>query len=241
MNVLLTRQDRVPVLWRALPGLTRYSDAIAAMHDYVRGIAEGRQREAIWLLSSPAGYNPGLASRIADLPAAALMAAKGLAVDTPAGPARAGDWTYHGPGVRGVIVMLDLGKRRRDLTGFVDGLHRWIIAAAADLGIAEARREDFDRAGVWVNGGADKIASIGLRLTDWVTSYGFGLNVDPDLSNFAPIRPCGIDIPGKGITSIAACRRAAAGGPATAPTMDEVDAALRSAFQPIFGSTSLVT
>jgi len=231
MTATLVRADRVPVLWRVLPGVTRYGDAIAAMQRHAEALAAGANRESVWLLSSPPGYNPGIKSRPADLPPAATLNAQGLEVDAPAGPPRAGDWTYHGPGVRGVIVMLDLRKRRMDIAGFVDALHRWIIAAVAEFGIS-SRREDFDPAGVWVNGGVDKIASIGLRLSRWVTSYGFALYLNPALANFAPIKPCGIDIPGKGITSLDQLGVKA--------SMDDVDAALRKTFEPIFGATSLV-
>lgn len=241
-SAVLRRGDRVPVLWRVLPGLTPYGEAIAAMHAHADAIITGQAREAVWILSSPAGYNPGIVSRRDDLPAATVMAAQGLAVDAPPGPMRAGDWSYHGPGVRAGIVMIDLGRRRRDLPGLVDGIHRWLIAAAGELGIADARREAFDPAGVWVNGGADKIAAIGLRLTQWVTRFGFAFYVDPDLAHFAPIKPCGIDIPGKGVTSVAALRRAAAAGgpPPAPPAIDQVDAALRAAFHDVFGPTSLI-
>lgn len=225
----LLRADRMPVLWRALPGLTRYPDAIGAMHEYADEIIAGRNREAIWLLTCPAGYNPGIASQ-----GVAPAGVPGVPVDVPPGPRRAGDWNYHGPGVRVIIVMLDLRRRRKDSAGFVAGMHDWLAGAVAVLGIAGARREAFDPAGLWVNG-TDKVAAMGFRLTQWVTRYGAVLYVDPDLQNFAGIKPCGIDIPGKGVTSIAARLR-----PAATPTLDQVDAALREAFHPVFGPTSLV-
>lgn len=228
MTGTLLRPDRVPVQWRALPGLTPYGDAIAAMHVYAEAIAAGGNREQVWLLQSPAGFNPGAVSKAADVDLV-VAAARNVPVEVVPGKPRAGDWSYHGPGVRGVIVMLDLKARRRDSAGFVAGVCRWIIAALAELGVA-ARREDqaVDPAGIYV--GNDKVAAMGFRMASWVTSYGFALYVDPALLNFAAITACGIK--GRGITSLKALGLTA--------SMSDVDAALRKTFEPIFGSTSLV-
>jgi lipoyl(octanoyl) transferase len=223
MSELFRRRDHVPVLWRVLPGLTRYADAIAAMHGAEAELIGGG-REQVWLLESPAGFNPGAASKMGDVDIAV-----GVPIEAVPGRSRAGNWSYHGPGVRGVIVMLDLRARRRDSAGFVAEICGWIIAALAEIGVA-ARREDqaVDPAGVYI--GNDKIAAMGFRLASWVTSYGFALYVDPALANFAGIAPCGIR--GRGITSLKTLGVTA--------TMAEVDAALRKTFEPVFGATSLV-
>lgn len=218
----LRRLDRRPTLWRVLPGLTPYGAMVADMHVAVRGLVDGKGREAVWLLTTPAGFNPGSASKVAD-----VDIKMGVPIDVVPGKARAGDWTYTGPGVRVVVVMLDLRARRKDVTDFVASLHDWIIAALAEFGV-KGRRADFDPAGVWI--GDDKIAAIGLRCTSWVTSYGFALYVDPELAHFAGIKPCGIV--GRGTTSLATLGVKA--------EMTEVDAALRKSFEPIFGATSVV-
>lgn len=218
----------MPVQWRVLPGLTPYGDAIAAMHAYAEAIVAGGNREQVWLLQSPAGFDAGTASKVSDVdPASAAL--RNVPIEAAPGKTRAGNWSYHGPGVRGVIVMLDLRARRRDSAGFVAEVCRWIIAALAELGVV-AHREDpaIDPAGVYV--GNDKIAAMGFRLSSWVTSYGVALFVDPALADFAAIAQCGIKA--RGITSLSALGVKA--------TLDDVDAALRKTFESIFGATSTV-
>lgn len=225
MVASMKRGDRKPVLWRILPGLTPYGEAIAAMHAEQARIVAGAAREAVWLLESPAGFNPGGRSR----PDQAPMLA-GVPVDAPAGPHRGGDWSYHGPGVRAGIVMLDLRTRRRDVRSYVDLLHAWLIDAFGRLGVQGAsRRPELEGAGVWI--GDDKLAAIGLNVREWVTGYGFATYVAPELAHFAAIAPCGIA--DKGITSLAALGIKA--------TMGELDVVLRDAFRTYFGPTSAVS
>jgi lipoyl(octanoyl) transferase len=142
--------------------------------------------------------------------------------------------TYHGPGQRVAYVMLDLNRRKRDLRVFVAALEDWIIATLAAFNIRGERRED--RVGVWVKrpekgeGHEDKIAAIGIRVKRWVTLHGISLNVEPDLSHFDGIVPCGIADPRYGVTSLVDL-----GLPVTMP---EVDAILRTAFADRFGPTA---
>lgn len=212
-----------------LPGLTPYAVAIAAMHAEQQRIAAGAAREAVWLLESPAGFNSGLSS--SDATAPAIAGRPDLSIEAPSGPRRAGDWTYHGPGVRAGIVMLDLAARRKDIAGYVEALHAWLADAVAGLGIAAARRPELEGAGLWVGDG--KLAAIGLNLAHWTTGFGFALYVGPSMADMACLpAPCGVR--GKSVTSLAAERR-----PAAAPAMADVDAALRAAFHDHFGPTSL--
>ncbi|MBY0422803.1 MAG: lipoate-protein ligase B, partial [Parvularculaceae bacterium] len=121
----------------------------------------------------------------------------------------------------------------RDVRAFVGALEAWIIAALQRFNVKGETRGD--RVGVWVDRsfpGApreDKIAAIGVRIRRWVSFHGIALNVEPDLSHFGGIVPCGIQAPGFGVTSLVDL-----GIPAT---MDEADAALRAAFEEVFGST----
>ena len=142
---------------------------------------------------------------------------------------RGGEYTYHGPGQRVAYVMLDLKRRREDVRAFVAALEAWIIGALASFNVKGERRED--RVGVWVArpdkpplpDGApaeDKIAAIGIRLRRWVSFHGIALNVEPDLSHFGGIVPCGVT--GHGVTSLVDL-----GLPVT---MADADAALREAF-----------
>ena len=152
---------------------------------------------------------------------------------------RGGQFTYHGPGQRIAYVMLDLNRRTPDLRAFVGALEAWIIAALAALGVAGERRQD--RIGIWVarpdkppgasgEMAEDKIAAIGIRVRRWVSFHGIALNVAPDLSHFSGIVPCGIAEAHLGVTSLRDLGIAAG--------MDEVDAALRDAFAPIFGAAA---
>lgn len=218
----LRRRDRKPVLWRVWPGLTDHSVLLEAMHEHAARVADGDRREEVWLVECPPGYSQGRGQAPDHLNGARVSQP---VVQPQRGPMRPGSYSYHGPGVRIGIVMLDLAARRKDVATYVEGLHRWLIAMLAEFGI-EGRRADFDPAGVWV--GDNKIASIATRMRQWVTSYGFALNIAPDLADFAGIVPCGIA--GKGVTSLAALGVKA--------SMADIDAALRRQFEEVFGRTS---
>jgi lipoyl(octanoyl) transferase len=187
-------------------------------------IAEGSASELVWLLEHPPLYTAGTSAKDGDL------------VD-PRFPVhrtgRGGQFTYHGPGQRVAYVMLDLRRRQADVRRFVATLEEWLICALAEFNIRGERRED--RVGVWVNrpelgtGYEDKIAAIGIRVKRWVTFHGISLNVEPDLSHFAGIVPCGVAEPHYGVTSLVDL-----GLPVG---MAEADLALRRAFGPQFGET----
>ena len=141
--------------------------------------------------------------------------------------------TYHGPGQRVAYVMLDLKRRGPDVRRFVATLEEWIIRTLAAFNVRGERRED--RIGVWVrrpdkgDGFEDKIAAIGIRVKRWVTLHGMALNVEPDLSHFSGIVPCGVSEQRYGVTSLADL-----GIPVSMP---EVDMVLRREFEALFGAT----
>lgn len=179
--------------WIVSDGLTPYQDAVAAMEARAKAIAMGEAREAIWLLEHPPLYTAGTSARPADL------------TDPNRFPVhetkRGGQYTYHGPGQRVVYVMLDVGARGRDVRAFVKALEGWIIGTLAEFNVTGELREG--RVGVWVqrpdkpltvtDGVAeDKIAALGIRLHKWVSYHGLAINVEPDLSHFTGIVPCGI-------------------------------------------------
>jgi lipoyl(octanoyl) transferase len=145
---------------------------------------------------------------------------------------RGGQLTYHGPGQRVAYVMLDLKQRRPDVRAYVAGLEEWIIRTLATFDVRGERRED--RVGVWVSrpdkgpGFEDKIAAIGVRLRRWVSFHGISINVEPDLSHFAAIVPCGVADPRYGVTSLSDL-----GHPVT---IADADIALRQGFEEVFGS-----
>jgi lipoyl(octanoyl) transferase len=209
------------VEWAASNGLTPYPEAVAAMEKRVEDIARRGAPEQVWLIEHPPIYTAGTSAKETDL----------LEARFPVHPTgRGGQYTYHGPGQRVAYVMLDLNRRKPDLRVFVRDLEDWLIGTLRAFDIEGERRAN--RVGIWVaraGGREDKIAAIGVRVRRWVTFHGISLNVAPDLSHFSGIVPCGVRE--HGVTSLADLGRAAA--------MTEVDAALRSAFEKIFGPTRI--
>jgi lipoyl(octanoyl) transferase len=207
-----------PVEWEVTPGLTPYPIAVERMEREAAAIAAGTAQERVWLVEHPPLYTAGTSANAADL------------VEPERFPVfrtgRGGQYTYHGPGQRVAYVMLDLSRRGGDVRAFVAGLEAWLIAALDRLGVEGERRED--RVGVWVRRGGgreDKIAAIGIRVRRWVSFHGISLNVDPDLSHFAGIVPCGVR--DHGVTSLADLGRIS--------RPEQADAALMLAFEQIFG------
>jgi lipoyl(octanoyl) transferase len=218
-----TRLTREPVAWRIAATPVPYEEALAAMNARAAAIAAGTEGEFVWLLEHPPLYTAGTSARTEDL----------LDPRFPVFDAgRGGQLTYHGPGQCVVYLMLDLKRRGGDVRCYVADLEEWLIRTLARFGIAGERRED--RIGVWVRrpelgaGREDKIAAIGIRVRRWVSLHGISLNMDPDLSHFTGIVPCGVADARYGVTSLRAL-----GCPAT---MREVDEALRREFEAVFGA-----
>jgi lipoyl(octanoyl) transferase len=214
------------VEWLVADTPVPYPEAVVAMEARVAAIAAGDARELVWLLEHPPLYTAGTGARTED-----LVEPDRLPVFLSG---RGGQYTYHGPGQRIAYVMLDLTRRGPDVRRFVAALESWLIAALDRFGVTGERRED--RVGVWVRrpdrgaGAEDKIAAIGIRVRRWVTFHGVSLNVEPDLSNYAGIVPCGVR--DHGVTSLADLGRIVA--------MAEVDMALRETFEDVFGPTERI-
>ncbi|KIC44621.1 lipoate--protein ligase [Ruegeria sp. ANG-S4] len=214
--------------WKTTDGLTDYDDAVAFMEARVAAIAAGEADECIWLLEHPPLYTAGTSARIEDL------------TDPDRFPVyqskRGGQYTYHGPGQRVIYVMLDVGKRGHDVRRFVKQLETWVIDALDEFNVKGEIRDG--RVGVWVqrnekpltalgNPAEDKIAAIGIRLRKWVSFHGISINVEPDLSHFSGIVPCGIQE--HGVTSLVDL-----GLPVT---MADVDVALQRTFEDAFADS----
>ena len=211
--------------WITTPGLTDYDEATAFMEARAEAIARGEADECIWLVEHPPLYTAGTSARPAD-----LTDPDRFPVHTSK---RGGQYTYHGPGQRVVYVMLDLGRRGRDVRAFVKGLEDWVIATLDDFNVTGEIRAG--RVGVWVvrddkpltATGArpeDKIAAIGIRLRKWISFHGISINVEPELEHFSGIVPCGITE--HGVTSLVDL-----GLPVT---MEDVDVALQRTFADVF-------
>ena len=186
-----TPQSRIE--WRRDYAPVPYRTALAEQEARNAAIAAGEAGEMIWLLEHPPVYTAGTSADPAELvdPRFEVVAT-----------GRGGRYTYHGPGQRVGYVLLDLGKRGRDVRCFVHSLESWVIAALADFGVESWRADG--RVGIWtrdLDGSEAKIGAIGVRVRRWVTMHGFSVNLDPDLAHFGGIVPCGIAE--YGVTSLA--------------------------------------
>jgi lipoyl(octanoyl) transferase len=215
--------------WAVASDLVDYGAAVAFMEARAAAIADGTARQLVWLLEHPALYTAGTSAKPHDLRDGARFPVFKSG--------RGGQYTYHGPGQRVAYLMLDLRPRGRDIRAFVQSVETWLIDALAAFNVKGAVR--CGRVGVWVDrtqsGGPireDKIAAIGLRVRKWVSFHGISFNVEPDLSHFDGIVPCGITEAGLGVTSLVDL-----GLPVT---MDDADIALRASFEARFGLTTLV-
>jgi lipoyl(octanoyl) transferase len=214
--------DSAGVEWRIAEAAVAYPDAVALMEARAAAIAAGTASELVWLVEHPPLYTAGTSARTADL----------LDQRFPVFQSgRGGQFTYHGPGQRVAYAMLDLKRRRPDVRAYVAALEEWIIRTLDAFNVRGVRRED--RVGVWVArpdkgaGYEDKIAAIGVRLKRWVSLHGIAINVEPDLSHFSGIVPCGVADPRYGVTSLVDL-----GLPVT---MADLDVALKRAFEEVFG------
>ena len=214
------------VEWRISDTPVGYDEALAWMEARVDAIVAGRTDECVWLLEHPPLYTAGTSAKPQDL------------VEPERFPVfqtrRGGQYTYHGPGQRVAYVMLDLNRRGRDVRAFVRKLEQWVIATLDEFQVRAERREG--RVGVWVERpekprlpdgtpAEDKIAAIGVRLRRWVSYHGISINLEPDLSHYRGIVPCGIAE--HGVTSLVDL-----GLPVT---MADLDLALRRQFEQVFG------
>lgn len=202
--------------WKNSDHLEPYLEAVSAMEQRVEDIISGKAPELVWLLEHPPLYTAGTSAKESDL----------LSNNFPVYQAgRGGQITYHGPGQRVAYIMLDLKKREKmDIRTFVQNLENWVIATLKEFGVNGVIREG--RVGVWVEvGGTEKkIAAIGIRVRRWVTFHGIAINVEPDLSHYLGIVPCGIR--GFGVTSLKDL--------GVASTMADVDDALKRNFVKFF-------
>jgi lipoyl(octanoyl) transferase len=208
--------------WRISDLPVPYPEAVDFMEKRAAEIRAGTAPETLWLLEHPPLYTAGTSAKADDL----LAPDRFPVFET----GRGGQFTYHGPGQRVIYVMLDVKKRGADVRQFVRDLESWVIATLARFNVKAERREG--RVGLWVTDGAreDKIAAIGIRLRHWVSFHGISINVDPDLSHFNGIVPCGITesaVTPFGVTSLAKLGQMV--------TMPELDIALKAAFEDVFG------
>ena len=218
--------DNQHVDWIISDTLIPYPLALEKMQNRVESIIKGEKAEAIWLLEHPPLYTAGTSARSQDL----ITPDKFDIYQT----GRGGQYTYHGPGQKVIYVMLDLNKRKQDIRKFITELEYWIIDLLAELTIPS--KTYTDRVGIWVDSknvnvhNESKIAAIGIRLKKWVSFHGVSLNIEPDLSHFDGIIPCGISQ--HGVTSLHQLGHII--------SHEEVESLLQSNFETRFGPTQII-
>ena len=205
--------------WQRLAGLQPYQPILEKMEATVAAIRRDGASEAVWLLEHSPIYTGGTSAKNEDLLAPGPVPCIHVG--------RGGQWTWHGPGQRVAYVMLDLSRRGKDVRSLVSGLEDWIMASLGQFGIMGLRRDDHP--GIWVNtgngiSGLDKIASIGIRISRWVTWHGIAINLNPNLAAYDAIVPCGVN--DGGVTSFSKLGVLA--------SMDDLDQALQEQFPKFF-------
>jgi lipoyl(octanoyl) transferase len=169
--------------WRIASEPVEYPAALATMEARATAVADGAERELVWLLEHPPLYTAGTSADPAELldPRFPVYAA-----------GRGGRYTYHGPGQRIGYLVLDLNKRGRDVRRFVHAVEDLVIGTLGTLGIRTQSVPD--RIGIWTSDGGHeaKIGAIGVRVRRWTTLHGFSVNLSPDMAHFSGIVPCGI-------------------------------------------------
>ncbi len=213
--------ELMPPEWKTSTEPVPYEEAVEFMERRVNGIYQGLERECIWLLEHPPILTAGTSARTEDL------------IDKDRFPVhatgRGGQFTYHGPGQRIIYTMFDLRRRGQDVRAYVCALEDLVIQALATFNVTGQRRPG--RVGIWIDRGGgkeDKIAAIGVRVRRWVAFHGISINVEPDLTHFDTIVPCGISNPDYGVTSLVDL-----GLPVS---LADLDVALMAAFEEVFAS-----
>jgi lipoyl(octanoyl) transferase len=207
-------------------GRVEYETALALQKTLVEERRAGLIGDTLLLLEHPPVITLGVRTRGRSsniLASPAELAAEGVAVFETT---RGGDVTYHGPGQIVGYPILDLSPDRRDVHRYVRDIEEVLILAVAEFGITATRVPGLT--GVWVGapGHEEKLAAIGVRISRWITSHGFALNVRPDLRHFGLIVPCGIA--DRGVTSLARLLD-------DVPAIADVESAIVRAWGPVFG------
>lgn len=174
--------------WRSSKDLVHFEDALNFMQNRVDKIIEEAAVPLIWTLEHHAVYTAGISAKDED-----FIGKTSIPVFKTN---RGGKYTYHAPGMKIIYVMLDLKKlfapEKPDVARFVKFLENWVIAILAHYNIKGEIRKG--RVGIWVQTpqGEKKIAAIGIKIKKWVSYHGIAINIDPEMTGFENIIPCGI-------------------------------------------------
>ena len=164
--------------------LVDYDSAIELMSSHINKMKKKQAKEMLWFLEHNSIFTAGTSAKEID------QNIKNKNLIRYVG--RGGQWTWHGPGQRVVYIMLDLQQREKDIKKYINNLEQWIISTLKFFNInAIVQKEN---PGVWIkkNNTFFKIASIGVRISHWITWHGISINVNPNLKPFEEIIPCGV-------------------------------------------------
>ena len=205
--------------WKTSNNLVEYDFAVSEMKKRVLEIKKNSECEMIWLLEHNSIFTAGTSAKLEDL--------KNSNVNFLY-TGRGGQWTWHGPGQRIVYFMMNLNNRRTDVRWYVNKLEQLLIDSLKEFSITAERRERLP--GVWVKRTInsreriDKIGAIGIRISRWIAYPGISININPDLTKYDGIVPCGVTQ--GGVTSIADL--------GIKLSMDDFDQALAHNFENLF-------
>ena len=167
-------------------GLIKYEEALQLQKDFLAQKLSGKTPDILLLLEHPPTITIGKSGKLENvLVSSAYLAQEGISLFFTE---RGGDVTYHGPGQLVAYPIIDLSRRGKDIRRYISELEEVIIRTLKDFSLEAYRIKDYP--GVWVKG--EQIAAIGLKVSRWISTHGFALNVDPELRNFSLIRPCGL-------------------------------------------------
>ncbi|MFO0110812.1 MAG: lipoyl(octanoyl) transferase LipB [Alphaproteobacteria bacterium] len=172
--------------WRIATEPVEYAVALREMQQRVAAVKNSEAEELVWLLEHPPVFTAGTSAKKEDLIQSEVATIPVFEVG------RGGQYTYHGPGQRVGYFILDLKKRNPDIRAYVQQLEQIIIDSLSHFNLASFTREK--RIGVWVDtpSGEAKIAAIGVRIQQGITSHGIAINRCPNLAHYKGIIPCGI-------------------------------------------------
>lgn len=203
-----------------LPGRTPYAQGLALQRERRLAVEAGEANNALFLLEHEAVFTLGRNFEEENLLLTEdALAARGITVSKAD---RGGDVTYHGPGQLVAYPVLNLREWKLSIRWYLRSLEQVLINQLAGYGLKGERVDGFT--GVWVDGA--KVAAIGIGIHDWVTYHGIALNVDPDMSHFGLIVPCGIR--DKPVTSL---RQLLGSTPAMDTVANDFDRAFRQYFE----------
>ncbi|MFN8930078.1 MAG: lipoyl(octanoyl) transferase LipB [Alphaproteobacteria bacterium] len=172
--------------WRIATEPVEYAVALREMQQRVAAVKNSEAEELVWLLEHPPVFTAGTSAKKEDLIQSEVATIPVIEVG------RGGQYTYHGPGQRVGYFILDLKRRNPDIRAYVQQLEQIIIDSLSHFNLASFTREK--RIGVWVDtpSGEAKIAAIGVRIQQGITSHGIAINRCPNLAHYKGIIPCGI-------------------------------------------------